>query len=181
MNIFDNNKTFWKRIKPLFSEKQSVLQKNITIVEHGIVTSNKKEVAAVENLDIEWFVIGNNDCAFPDNIEEIVTYYETHPSVLKTKQSVRITCKVEFIDTTSEDIKNEILQLDPAKASIGNNITATIRKRSKEVVSAYLADIYNNSKNDTKYPLKLYPYIFINIFPLYLDRKGYSTMFNNKA
>ena len=45
LKIFDDNKTFWKKIKPLFSEKQSVLQKDIVIIEHGVVTFKKKEVA----------------------------------------------------------------------------------------------------------------------------------------
>ena len=105
----------------------------------------------MENLNIERCVIRNNDCAFPDNIEEIIA----HPSVQKIKQNVRVTDKFQFIDTTSEDIKNEILQLDPTKASIGNDIPYTILKKSSEVVSGYLADIYNNCKYDTKYPLSL--------------------------
>ena len=33
VKIFDNNKTFWKRIKPLFSDKQRALPRNITLVE----------------------------------------------------------------------------------------------------------------------------------------------------
>ena len=164
LKIFDDNKTFWKKIKPLFSDKQTVLQKNIVTVEHGVVISKKKEVAeklnnffiqAVKNLNIERFVITNNDCAFPDNIEEIIAHYESHPSVQKTKQNVRVTNKFQFIDTTSEDIKNNILQLDPTKASIGNDIPAKFLKTSSEVVSCYLADIYNNCKNDIKYSLSL--------------------------
>ena len=91
------------------------------------------------NLNIERFyiVIGNNDCAFPDNIEGLIAHHEPHPSVQKIKQNVQVINKFQFIDTTSEDIKNEFL------------------KKSSEVVSGYLADIYNNCKNDIKYPLSL--------------------------
>ena len=57
---FEDNKLFWKKIQPLFSEK-SKFRGDITIVENGKVTSDKKEVAeilnnyfieAVENLEI---------------------------------------------------------------------------------------------------------------------------------
>ena len=105
----------------MFSDKQTVLQKNIVILEHGVVISKKKEVAqklnnffiqAVENLNIERFVIRNNDCAFPDKIQEIIAHYESHPSVQKIKQNLRVTNKFQFIVTTSQDIKNNILQLE---------------------------------------------------------------------
>ena len=65
VKIFDNNKTFWKRIKPLFSDKQRTLPRNITLVEGNEITSNKKEVAekfnkffvnAVANLDIKPYI-----------------------------------------------------------------------------------------------------------------------------
>ena len=33
LNIFKDNKTFWKRIKPLFSDKQKNLQNEIILIE----------------------------------------------------------------------------------------------------------------------------------------------------
>ena len=62
LKILDDNKKFWQNIKPLFSNKQNVSQKNIMIVENDKITSNNEEVAeklnnffvnAVENLEIE--------------------------------------------------------------------------------------------------------------------------------
>ena len=62
LRIFGDNKTFWKRIKPLFSNKQTGLHNNITIVENDTVISNKKEIAdefnnffieTVASLDVE--------------------------------------------------------------------------------------------------------------------------------
>ena len=43
LKIFDDSKKFWDRIKPLFSEKQNVLQRNITIVEREVIISDKKK------------------------------------------------------------------------------------------------------------------------------------------
>ena len=59
--IFKNNKTFWERVKPLFSEK-SMIKHNIRLNENGITITDKKEVAeilnnyfldSVENLEVE--------------------------------------------------------------------------------------------------------------------------------
>ena len=48
LKVFEDNRLFWKRIKPLFSEKIK-LKGNITIVEEGKVTSDKKKVAEMLN------------------------------------------------------------------------------------------------------------------------------------
>ena len=63
MKSFDDNKKFWQKIKPLFSDKSN-LKRRITLVENGLVISEKKEVAetlnnyfieAVADLEIERF------------------------------------------------------------------------------------------------------------------------------
>ena len=94
IKIFEDNRKFWQKVKPLFSNKQNFLQKNIIIEEKGIITSNNFEVAeklnnffieAVENLDIESFVpnINVEHEIYKGNIRQIVKNYETHPSILK--------------------------------------------------------------------------------------------------
>ena len=45
LKIFEDNKTFWRRVKPLFSNKQNSLQNNIIIVEKDIITSEDSEIA----------------------------------------------------------------------------------------------------------------------------------------
>ena len=45
IKIFEDNRKFWQSAKPLFSNKQNFLQKNIIIVEKGIITSDNAEVA----------------------------------------------------------------------------------------------------------------------------------------
>ena len=45
LRIFKDNKTFWRRVKALFSDKQEGLQPDIIIVENNITTSDKKKVA----------------------------------------------------------------------------------------------------------------------------------------
>ena len=89
VKIFDINKTFWKRIEPLFPDKQRALPRNITLVEGNEITSNKKEVAekfnnffvnAVANLDIEPYISADIPC---NNIKDIIAMYKCHPSIKK--------------------------------------------------------------------------------------------------
>ena len=45
LKVFEDNRKFWKSIKPLFSDKLKILDNNITILENGIICSNNEEVA----------------------------------------------------------------------------------------------------------------------------------------
>ena len=42
LNIFDDNKKFWQRIKPLFSDKHKFLQNDIILVENNKIISDKE-------------------------------------------------------------------------------------------------------------------------------------------
>ena len=44
-SIFDNNRKFWQRIKPLFSNKQKGLKCDIILTKDGNIITNKHEVA----------------------------------------------------------------------------------------------------------------------------------------
>ena len=63
INIFEAKRKFWQNVKPLFSNKQNVSQKNIIIVEKDTIISNKVVqklnnlfIEAVEHLETESFV-----------------------------------------------------------------------------------------------------------------------------
>ena len=62
LKIFIDSKKFGEWIKPLFSDKQNILQRNIIIFEKEVIISGKKQLAeklnnvfieAVESLEIE--------------------------------------------------------------------------------------------------------------------------------
>ena len=90
--IFKNNKTFWERVKPLFSEK-SMIKHNIRLNENGITITDKKEVAeilnnyfldSVENLEVERHLPKISfDDESKDYIEDIVEKFKNHPSISK--------------------------------------------------------------------------------------------------
>ena len=162
LKIFNDNSKFWQNIKPLFSSKCSVSQKNIVIVDKNIITSKNDEVAeklnnffikAVDNLGIEPFVPTGKNNIQTESIEEIIKRYERHPSILKIKENVNDQNeKFIFMDTTPHVMKNEINKLDPKKASVENDIPTKILIGSQDIVCGHLSQIYNNSKNHHKYP-----------------------------
>ena len=161
LKIFDDNRKFWKSIKPLFSDKQKILDKNIFILEDGIIYSKNEEVAeklnnffidAVQNLEIEPFVSEEANYVFDGNIDEIIKQYETHPSIQNIKVNITLGEKFVFSDTIPEEISKRILDLEPKKASVENDIPAKILIGSHDVVSRYLSDIYNRSKHLSNYP-----------------------------
>ena len=131
LKIFDDNKKFWQNVKPLFSNKQNVLQKSITIVEKDKITSKDSEVAeklnnffieAVKNLEIEPFVPDSDTGINTESIDDIIKMYENHPSILKIKENVNVENKFTFTNSTPNTFKNEINQLDPKKAVIENDL-----------------------------------------------------------
>ena len=87
----------------MFSSKQRILQKNITLVEKDEITSNDKEIAeklniffteAVKNLEINPYidcgqnngiVVNKDDSNDIDSIDKIILEYNKHPSILKIK------------------------------------------------------------------------------------------------
>ena len=56
---------------------------------------------------------------------------------------------------TSLVFENEILKLDKKKASMDDDIPTKVIIGIKDIVSNYLSDIYNDSKNYPNYPMSL--------------------------
>ena len=122
LKIFKDNKTFWRRVKPLFSDKHKVVQPEIIIVENGETTSDKKKVAekmnaffigAVDNLDIEPYILHNKSTT--ENTQDIVNNYRNHPSIIKIKENIKDENKFSFKDSTPEEFKFQIKKLDAKK------------------------------------------------------------------
>ena len=179
IKIFEDNKKFWKRIKPLLSEK-TILKKNITIIENGTVTSDKTEVAeilnnyfidAVQNLEIEKFNLDNNLIGFnniDEKIDDIIEKYQSHPSILKIKENVKLDTKFKFSDITEDEVYSEIRALNIKKASMENDIPAKILIGTNDIVSGYLSNLYNNSKNSQNYPCSIKK---ADVTPIHKDKE----------
>ena len=102
MSIFKDNKTFWAKIRPLFSDKMKGRCNEIILIENNEVISETSIVAdklnnyfldSVENLRIESY--GNDETdkfekVDSNLIEKIIRNYKNHPSILKIKDRVKI-------------------------------------------------------------------------------------------
>ena len=172
LNIFDDNKKFWQRIKPLFCDKHKALQSDIILVENNKTISDKEEVAeklnnffieAVDNLEIEPYApenmiynySENMDASSSKTLQDIIKKYESHPSIIKITENVKKENIFSFTDMTSLDFENEILKLDKKKASMDDDIPTKVLIGAKDIVSNYLNNSYNDSKNDQNYPTSL--------------------------
>ena len=116
LNVFEDNRKFWSRIKPLFSEKHKAGTSKIIIVENNIIFSDNEIVAeklnnffidSVENLGIEPFLTETGrmlNSNAENDIEDIILKYTSHPSILKIKEHVKPEYKFEFQDMTTDKI-----------------------------------------------------------------------------
>ena len=125
LNILQDNRTFWQRIKSLFSEKNKTIAKTIVIVDNNDkqITDNKMVaeklnnflIEAVDNLEIQTFLRNYTETLTLHNIDEIISKYESHPSILKINQNVKIENKFTFSKITPGEIEVKIRQLDQKK------------------------------------------------------------------
>ena len=167
LNKFTDNKTFWKNVNPLFSEKNKS-QNKITLVENDKIITDDTELAqtfndffknAVNNLNIPQ----NSEYEEPtegieDPVEAALHKFKKHPSILKIKEVVgEISGQEEFNfkHTNVEDLENELSKLDVKKSTTFKNIPVKILKSNSKICSPYINGILNTSVNSGIFPKKL--------------------------
>ena len=180
MKDIKDTKKFWQNVKPLFTGK-SKLETNITLVEKDKVITDNNEVAeilnnyfieAIQNLDIENVDVKETGKIQSDNFDEIIENilqkYTTHPSILKIKENVKVEQKFKFNDTTEDEIYTMIKSLDPKKACVANDIPAKLLIGTNDIVSSYISKMYNENKNNDKYPDSLKS---ADVTPIYKEKE----------
>ena len=134
------------------------MQPDIIIVENGITTSDKKEVAeklnhffieAVDNFEIEPYLRENNPIT--EDIQDIIDKCKNHPSIKIIKENIKVENKFSFKDTTPQELETQIQNLDTKKAIIENDILP----KTNDIVSNHLSNFFNKSKNEQDYPTLL--------------------------
>ena len=122
-NVTDN-KTFWKSIKPVFSEKGSTHNK-IALAEQDLILDKKDNVAyvlnnffitVVSNLNIRKY---HDKSVNIDHIEDPIAWsieqYKNHPSIVAIK-SKSTNKYFKFNSISKAEIEKKILNLDTSKA-----------------------------------------------------------------
>ena len=120
------NKTFWKTISPLFSNKSYLTNSRITLLKNGAILSEEAKVAdtfneffsnVVKELEIE-----KDDNLLTDATEETdpvlkaIKKYKNHPSILRIKSSFKHPKVFSFKYFNVEDVKREINNLNIKKS-----------------------------------------------------------------
>ena len=179
----DDNKSFWIRCKPNFTNKYSKADTDIMISENGELILKNKEIAnifndhfgsIVDNLGLDhWDDHFLSPTKGNDRIDNIIKRYKNHPSIKNIKakfNSVRI---FSFQPFSGDDVKTVIRDLKNNKFA-GGEIPIKILKES-EFTFGILTNCINKSIETSCFPDSLKA---ANITPIYkkddpLDKANY--------
>ena len=163
-SLVTDNKTFWKTVKPLLSEKTTISD-SINLVENLDICSDDEKVAhifntyfsnVVNNLNIERKEdILNLNVNDYDPILKAIDKYKNHPSILKINETVEQHVSFSLQLTERNSIIQEILSLDGSKASPMDAIPAKIIKENCDIFSYKLLNDFNLSVTSGIYPNNL--------------------------
>ena len=143
-NSLPTSKSFWKKVKPLFSSKSSVGNERILLVENGDVVQDEELVAKIFN---EYFnsitdslnipeIPSSQISDFTDPVSLAVARYFSHPSISKIKSMVSSAETFKLEPITRETMIKEIENLNPRKS-----VSGLISIKALKIAKYYCADI----------------------------------------
>ena len=147
-NVTDN-RLFWKTIKPLLSDKGGNRSK-ITLIDKEKVVSEDQEVSNIFNNYFKETIDtaeAENHSSKKEEELDISSYcqlekYNDHASIISIKK-VTPTVEFDFNDISIEDINRELENFDEKKACVSNGIPVKILKKTADVCSYRLLEIWN--------------------------------------
>ena len=161
VKLVKDNKHFWKRIAPLFSNKIKS-KKNITLLENDEIISSDIEVAKtfqnffssiVKNLNIQRDEIHLSKTTQENPVLECTEKFSKHPSIVSIKKRMETTSyKFSFKYENRKKFLTEIQNLNSRKASQQNDIPVKILKGNSDICSSILHHNFNNSIFSNKFP-----------------------------
>ena len=151
-----DTKTFWKTVKPFFSEKISS-NENIVLIEKDEIISEDNRISEIFNdffhnavaslnVDIDPGLLLNAD-HIDDPVLKAIERYKKHPSIIKIKEAreiSKISMMFEFNFITMHEISLEIIGINSNKS---NPIVSIPAKMIKENSSFFYSLLYNNFNN----------------------------------
>ena len=161
----EDNKTFWKTVKPFFTDKKANSGK-VILVENNEIINNDKQNAEIMNeyfvnitksLDIPEFVTETppTGVEFIDPIDEIIYAYKTHPSILKINEIIHTNTKFLFNKVTNKQIEKQIIELKSKKSAGADDIPPKIIKDSFAILTPPLTTLFNTSVEEAFFPSNL--------------------------
>ena len=136
-----DNKTSWKNIQLLFSEKRNIrsqVKRTKLLFEDSLVSeeTNFFFQNTTKNLDINQNSYTKDETnESTDTVEKAIHKYANHPSILLIKNNFIGATPFLFKEASLEDIEKEMLHLNPKKAGTFQDIPSRILKSSRSVCS----------------------------------------------
>ena len=160
LNDLQDNKKFWKNMKPLLSDKNKG-DHRITLVKGNDIVSEDKEIAAdfsnffsnaVKNLHIPEIEVSNVD-HLTDLVDISIGKHKNHPSVLKIKEVIgNINTTFEFHRISEEEVIAEFKSLETGKSTTFNHIPGNILKDNVDIYYEKVTKIINDNIENNNFP-----------------------------
>ena len=152
-SIVEDNKTFWKTVKPFLTNKGSkggnikLLEKGELLQEYSLIAEEfnnffKNTVSSLDKNENS-FIINNEAASIYDPIEKAISKYKFHPSILLIKETIKSKYHFSFQHVEKSDIDKETRLLNPRKATPQGTIPAKLLKLSSNVSSGVLHTLFN--------------------------------------
>ena len=164
LKSLNDNRKFWKTVKPLFSGKVKTTS-SVTLLENDEIVSDDKAVAEIFNdyfanitssLGIE--ETGSNVVSadgIDDPVELAIIKYSLHPSIKRITESFHPSETFEFRPYSPEEIMTQIERLDHKKSSPIESIPARVLKENSDLLLPHLVSTYNSCISESDFPSEL--------------------------
>ena len=144
-SVVSDNKTFWKVIKPFFTNK-STFGRNIKFIEKEEILKDDTKIAeelnlffshAVKSLNIaeDTYIRNRVSDNLKDPVTRAIEKFKTDPSVLIIKVKIFQGNKYSFIEVSQSEVEKEIKNLNVKKATTHKNIPRKVLKTSAMVTA----------------------------------------------
>ena len=149
-----DNKKFWKKIEPFFSDK-GLETNNIILKEKTELITNSSTLA---NLFNNYFInitstlkLKQSPPKFP-SITNLLIHYRDHMNLEKIKETYKITDKFHLKEVSSVEVKKVIKSLNKKKSAISSCIPVKVLLDSEDTYLPIFTDIINSSIRNCTYP-----------------------------
>ena len=162
--IVNDNRKFWRTVKPLFSDKVQV-PTSLTLLENNNLISNDEEVAEVFNnyfanitdaLGIKEITENISSVSgLVDSIDIAIKKFSLHPSIIRIQSNTKYTERFSFSEVSIQQVVSQLARLDPKKSSPLGAIPAKILKEYPDIFAHNLCNLFNQSVAHSTFPLEL--------------------------
>ena len=163
-NDLEDNKKFWKLVKPLLSDKCDQ-HTAIRLVDNGKIVTNEKDIAerfiskfanVIGELDLDsgWETnVDTGDLTNP--IDIAIAKFDNHPSIIRIRENHQGSSPISFNPVDQNLIESIFKNFDVKKGTSSNSISGKILKEHGSVYYDTITQIVNDSISGYVFPSRL--------------------------